>query len=157
MPDGECLENCQGSIMGVERLDSVRNEEGLAGYISDYEKYKDTHLRLRLDRCESGEGGLGGVDHLLHIRAGRGSQSLPGHLLLVSLGPAGVHLDQISRDCDGEIKIILNKAAWHMLVVNIKCLPLLDFFNEQRTRCRLRLTNKVKISNLKRTRILFEI
>ena len=41
VPDGECLENCQGSIMGVERLDSVSNEEGLAGYISDYEKYKD--------------------------------------------------------------------------------------------------------------------
>ena len=42
VPDGECLENCQGSIMGVERLDSVSNEEGLARYISDYEKYKDT-------------------------------------------------------------------------------------------------------------------
>ena len=41
VPDGECLENCQGSIMGVERLDSLSNEEGLAGYISDYEKYKD--------------------------------------------------------------------------------------------------------------------
>ena len=41
VPDGECLENCQGSIMGVERLDSVNNEEGLARIISDYEKYKD--------------------------------------------------------------------------------------------------------------------
>ena len=41
VPDGECLENCQGSIMGWERLDSVSNEEGLARYISDYEKYKD--------------------------------------------------------------------------------------------------------------------
>ena len=41
VPDGECLENCQGSIMGVERLDSVSNEEGLARIISDYEKYKD--------------------------------------------------------------------------------------------------------------------
>ena len=41
VPDGECLENCQGSIMGVERLASIRNEEGLARYISDYEKYKD--------------------------------------------------------------------------------------------------------------------
>ena len=41
MPDGECLENCQGSIMGVERLDSVSHEEGLARIISDYEKYKD--------------------------------------------------------------------------------------------------------------------
>ena len=41
MPDGECLENCQGSIMGVERLDSVSHEEGLARYIFDYEKYKD--------------------------------------------------------------------------------------------------------------------
>ena len=41
VPDGECLENCQGSIMGVERLDSVSHEEGLAGYIFDYEKYKD--------------------------------------------------------------------------------------------------------------------
>ena len=27
--------------MGVERLDSVSNEEGLARIISDYEKYKD--------------------------------------------------------------------------------------------------------------------
>ena len=45
VPDGECLENCQGSIMGVERvLDSVSNEEGLAGYISDYEKYKEQQL-----------------------------------------------------------------------------------------------------------------
>ena len=41
VPDGECLENCQGSIMGVERLASVSNEEGLERYISDYEKYKD--------------------------------------------------------------------------------------------------------------------
>ena len=41
VPDGECLENCQGSIMGVERLDSISNVEGLARYISDYEKYKD--------------------------------------------------------------------------------------------------------------------
>ena len=40
VPDGECLENCQGSIMGVERLDSVSNEKGLAIHISDYEKYK---------------------------------------------------------------------------------------------------------------------
>ncbi len=44
VPDGECLENCQGSIMGVERLDSVSNVEGLAGYISDYEKYKAQQL-----------------------------------------------------------------------------------------------------------------
>ena len=44
VPDGECLENCQGSIMGVERLDSVSNEEGLARYISDYEKYKEPQL-----------------------------------------------------------------------------------------------------------------
>lgn len=44
VPDGECLENCQGSIMGVERLDSVSNEEGLARYISDYEKYKEQQL-----------------------------------------------------------------------------------------------------------------
>ena len=37
VPDGECLENCQGSIMGVERLDAdtVSNEEGLARIISD--------------------------------------------------------------------------------------------------------------------------
>ena len=41
VPDGECLANCQGSIMGVERLDSVNNEEGLARIISDYEKYKE--------------------------------------------------------------------------------------------------------------------
>ena len=41
VPDGDCLEHCQGSIMGVERLDSVSNEEGLARIISDYEKYKD--------------------------------------------------------------------------------------------------------------------
>ena len=44
VPDGECLENCQGSIMGVERLDSVSNEEGLASIISDYEKYKNPQL-----------------------------------------------------------------------------------------------------------------
>ena len=44
VPDGECLEHCQGSIMGVERLDSVSNEEGLARYISDYEKYKGKQL-----------------------------------------------------------------------------------------------------------------
>ena len=41
VPDGDCLEHCQGSIMGVERLGGVRNEEGLAGYISDYERFKD--------------------------------------------------------------------------------------------------------------------
>ena len=44
MSDGECLENCQGSIMGVERLDSLSNEEGLQRYISDYEKYKDPQI-----------------------------------------------------------------------------------------------------------------
>ena len=44
MSDGECLENCQGSIMEVERLDSVSNEEGLAGIISDYKKYKEQEL-----------------------------------------------------------------------------------------------------------------
>ena len=41
MSDGECLENCQGSIMGVETLAGIRNEKGLERYISDYEKYKD--------------------------------------------------------------------------------------------------------------------
>ena len=41
VPDGECLENCQGSIMGVDRLGSVRNEEGLARYVSQYEKFKN--------------------------------------------------------------------------------------------------------------------
>ena len=30
--------------MGVERLDSVSNEEGLARIISDYEKYKEQQL-----------------------------------------------------------------------------------------------------------------
>ena len=40
-PDGACLEHCQGSIMGVDRLGSVRNEEGLARYISQYEKFKN--------------------------------------------------------------------------------------------------------------------
>ena len=44
MPDGECLENCQGSIMGVERLDSLVNEQRLQRYISDYEKYKDPQI-----------------------------------------------------------------------------------------------------------------
>ena len=44
VPDGECLENCQGSIMGVERLDSVSNEVGLTRIISDYEKYKEQQL-----------------------------------------------------------------------------------------------------------------
>ena len=32
------------SIMEVERLDSVSNEEGLARIISDYEKYKEQQL-----------------------------------------------------------------------------------------------------------------
>ena len=41
VPEGDCLENCQGSIMGVDRLGSVRNEEGLARYISQYEKFKN--------------------------------------------------------------------------------------------------------------------
>ena len=43
VPDGACLEHCQGSIMGVDRLGSVRNEEGLARYISQYEKFKNHH------------------------------------------------------------------------------------------------------------------
>ena len=44
VPDGACLENCQGSIMGVERLDSLSNQKRLTRIISDYEKYKEPQL-----------------------------------------------------------------------------------------------------------------
>ena len=51
-------------------------------------------LRLHWHHC--GEGGLGLVNHLLHIRAGRSSQSLYWDLLLIRLGRVGLHLYQIS-------------------------------------------------------------
>ena len=38
----ECLEKCQGTIMHLEKLpNSVRDEQGLATFIREYEKYKD--------------------------------------------------------------------------------------------------------------------
>ena len=38
---GECVEQCEGSIMEVERLQEDRNEEGLTEYLSHYEKFKN--------------------------------------------------------------------------------------------------------------------
>ena len=55
LPDGECLEHCQGSIMGVERLDTVRDQEGLEKYISDYEKFKNQQGNLTLPIGMKGE------------------------------------------------------------------------------------------------------
>ena len=37
---GECLERCQGPIVDVERLPSLKNEEALAGLLSQYENIK---------------------------------------------------------------------------------------------------------------------
>ena len=40
----ECLEKCQGTIMHLEKLsNSVMDEQGLATFIREYEKYKDPH------------------------------------------------------------------------------------------------------------------
>ena len=39
----ECLERCQGPIVDVERLPSVKNEEALAGLLSQYENIKYPH------------------------------------------------------------------------------------------------------------------
>ena len=55
LPDGECLEHCQGSIMGVERLDTVRDQEGLQRYIADYEKFKNQQGNLTLPIGMKGE------------------------------------------------------------------------------------------------------
>ena len=55
VPDGECLEQCQGSIMGVERLDTVRDEEGLERYIAEYEKFKNKQENLTFPIGMKGE------------------------------------------------------------------------------------------------------
>ena len=40
----ECLENCRGNIMHLERLsNSVRDRAGLKTFIEEYEKFKDPH------------------------------------------------------------------------------------------------------------------
>ena len=39
----ECLERCEGSIVDVERLPSIKNEEGLAGLLALYENIKYPH------------------------------------------------------------------------------------------------------------------
>ena len=41
VPEGECLEQCDGSIVEVQRLSTVKNEDGLATFLSHYEKYKN--------------------------------------------------------------------------------------------------------------------
>ena len=53
--DGECLEQCQGPIMGVDERNSLSNEEGLQRYISDYEKYKDQSTNLTFPIGMKGE------------------------------------------------------------------------------------------------------
>ena len=38
----ECLEQCRGTILNAEKLPgSVRDEEGFAQFVADYETYKD--------------------------------------------------------------------------------------------------------------------
>ena len=39
----ECLERCQGPIIDVERLTSLKNEEALAGLVAQYENIKYPH------------------------------------------------------------------------------------------------------------------
>ena len=39
----ECLERCQGPIVDVERLPSLKNEEALAGLLAEYENIKYPH------------------------------------------------------------------------------------------------------------------
>ena len=55
LPHGECLEHCQGSIMGVERLDTVRDQEGLERYIAEYEKFKNKQENLTFPIGMKGE------------------------------------------------------------------------------------------------------
>ena len=38
---GECIERCEGSIVEVQRLNTVRNTDGLADFLSSFEKYKN--------------------------------------------------------------------------------------------------------------------
>ena len=39
-PDS-CLEHCQGSIMSAQKLATLRNDQDLAIFLSDYENYKN--------------------------------------------------------------------------------------------------------------------
>ena len=38
--EADCLEQCEGTVVDVQRLDGVRDEEGMAKFIRDYERYK---------------------------------------------------------------------------------------------------------------------
>ena len=54
----ECLERCQGPIVDVERLPSVKNEEALAGLLSQYENIKyPHHNNITYPFAMKGEGG----------------------------------------------------------------------------------------------------
>ena len=55
---GECLERCQGPIVDVERLPSLKNEEALAGLLSQYENIKyPHHNNITYPFAMKGEGG----------------------------------------------------------------------------------------------------
>ena len=41
---GKCLNRCEGSIVEVQRLNTVRNTDGLAVLLSAFEKYKNPDL-----------------------------------------------------------------------------------------------------------------
>ena len=54
----ECLERCQGPIVDVERLPSLKNEEALAGLLSQYENIKyPHHNNITYPFAMKGEGG----------------------------------------------------------------------------------------------------
>ena len=40
VPEEECLEKCEGFIMEAEKTETIREEEVLAEFLTDYENYK---------------------------------------------------------------------------------------------------------------------
>ena len=40
VPEEECLEKCEGLIMEAEKTETIREEEVLAEFLTDYENYK---------------------------------------------------------------------------------------------------------------------
>ena len=57
VPEEECLERCEGTIMEAARTEIIREEDVLAEFLTDYENYKFPHgPNLTLPQSMKGTG-----------------------------------------------------------------------------------------------------
>ena len=99
----ECLEKCQGTIMHLEKLpNSVRDEDGLATFIREYEEYKDPH-NANWDYPDAMKGAISVFPHCIHLCSA--DLRFSSRLKYVQISILTSTFDRISKEQRGSVKL----------------------------------------------------